>query len=201
MDLSKNPTYYRVRTLRAATNNLARTQDAKPSALVLKASRLRCFRSANRQVCVEAVPHPTGGAEDVKLRIWNATALEGIMSVTAAGIICQASPGLLLLFGYAEEELVGMPASVLVPQKVRGAGFTLSRLPHRQAHLSTSSSLAAAAASTAATLSTAERRPSRFARRWPKASLARTSGFPLKQSRRSSRASLRGSIGTDQSWA
>jgi len=57
--------------------------------------------------------------EDALLRArgYFESAVEGIVSVDSAGMICQLNPHGQELFGYDEEELVGQPIEVLVPQR------------------------------------------------------------------------------------
>lgn len=53
----------------------------------------------------------------VRARGYFESAVEGIVSVDSAGMISQLNPRGQALFGYDEEELVGQPIEVLVPQR------------------------------------------------------------------------------------
>ncbi|HEY9159198.1 two-component system sensor histidine kinase NtrB [Candidatus Binatus sp.] len=53
----------------------------------------------------------------VRARGYFESAVEGIVSVDSTGMICQLNPRGQALFGYDEEELVGQPIEVLVPQR------------------------------------------------------------------------------------
>lgn len=64
-------------------------------------------------MCVEAAP--CDEPRSVKLNIWSAAALEGLLSIDAAGrTVVHASLGAALLLGYRESELVGSPVAAIM---------------------------------------------------------------------------------------
>lgn len=83
------------------------------------------------RVVVEAVP--CDEPHSVEFLVWSSAALEGMVSIDAAGRIVDAGMGAALLLGYRESELVGNDVTVLMPSKIgrHHAGF-LSRFKDAQ---------------------------------------------------------------------